>query len=220
MSYQYILFDLDGTLTDPGTGIINSVLHALRYFGIEGDPEFLRRFIGPPLIDSFMKYYGFDEKKARAAVEYYREYYREEGIFENLLYPGIPELLQTLTDQGKQLALATSKPTTFARRILTHFQIDHYFAEELIIGSFLDGRRTAKAEVIAAALALLPPEKEQAVMVGDRKFDIEGAQANGIASIGVTYGYGELAEIELAGPTHIAHTVLDIKTLLEDPSLA
>ncbi|HHW12753.1 MAG TPA: HAD family hydrolase [Firmicutes bacterium] len=215
MSYQYILFDLDGTLTDPGVGIINSVRYALRKFGLDGDPEFLRRFVGPPLMDSFMKYYGFDEEKAREAVAYYREYYGPRGIFENRLYPGIPELLRGLVDRGKQLALATSKPTVFARQVLAHFQIDRYFADDLIIGSYLDGQRTKKAEVIATVLALLPPEKEKAVMVGDRQFDVEGAKANGIAAIAVTYGYGEPAELEAAGPTHIAHTVPELLALLE-----
>ncbi|MBA2132976.1 HAD family hydrolase [Capillibacterium thermochitinicola] len=215
MSYQYILFDLDGTLTDPGVGIINSVRYALRKFGLDGDPEFLRRFVGPPLMDSFMKYYGFDEEKAREAVAYYREYYGPRGIFENRLYPGIPELLRALVDRGKQLALATSKPTVFARQVLAHFQIDRYFADDLIIGSYLDGQRTKKAEVIATVLALLPPEKEKAVMVGDRQFDVEGAKANGIAAIAVTYGYGEPAELEAAGPTHIAHTVPELLALLE-----
>ena len=215
MSYQYILFDLDGTLTDPGVGIINSVRYALRQYGLDGDPQFLRRFIGPPLVDSFMKYYGFDEAKAKEAVAYYREYFGPRGIFENQLYPGIPELLQTLVEQGKKLALATSKPTVYARQILTHFQIDRYFTNELIIGSYLDGRRIVKAEVIAAALALLPPEKEKTVMVGDRKFDLEGARANGIASIAVTYGYGEMAELEAAKPTHFAHTVPELLALLE-----
>ena len=215
MSYQYILFDLDGTLTDPGVGIINSVRYALKQYGLDGDPKFLRRFIGPPLIDSFIKYYGFDEVKAREAVAYYREYYGPRGIFENQLYPGIPKLLQTLFERGKKLALATSKPTVYARQILAHFQIDRYFAEELLIGSYLDGRRTKKAEVIAAALALLPPEKAKTVMVGDRKFDVVGARANGIAAIAVTYGYGERAELEAAGPTHFAHTVPELLAILD-----
>ncbi|NLY90883.1 MAG: HAD family hydrolase [Firmicutes bacterium] len=214
VTYQYILFDLDGTLTDPGAGIINSVLYALRRYGIEGDPHFLRRFVGPPLINSFMEFYGFTEEQAREAVEFYREYYRERGIFENRLYPGIPELLATLTERGKQLALATSKPTVFARQVLTHFQLHHYFAEEMIVGSYLDGRRTNKAEVIAAVLALLPPEREKAVMVGDRKYDVEGARANGIAAIGVTYGYGEVAELERARPAQIAHSVPELLNFL------
>lgn len=215
VSYQYILFDLDGTLTDPGVGIINSVRYALQQYGLDGDPEFLRRFIGPPLVDSFMEYYGFDEAKAKEAVAYYREYFGPRGIFENQLYPGIPELLQTLVERGKKLALATSKPTVYARQILTHFQLDRYFAEEMIVGSYLDGRRTLKSEVIATVLALLPPEKDKAVMVGDRKFDIDGARANGIAAIAVTYGYGERAELEAAGPTHFAATVPELLALLE-----
>ena len=118
-------------------------------------------------------------------------------------------------ERGKKLALATSKPTVYARQILAHFQIDRYFAEELLIGSYLDGRRTKKAEVIAAALALLPPEKAKTVMVGDRKFDVVGARANGIAAIAVTYGYGERAELEAAGPTHFAHTVPELLAILD-----
>lgn len=214
MTYQYILFDLDGTLTDPGVGIVNSVLYALRRYGIEGDPQFLRRFVGPPLINSFMEFYGFTEEQAREAVEYYREYYRVRGIFENRLYPGIPELLAALTERGKKLALATSKPTVFARQVLAHFQIDCYFAEELIVGSYLDGRRTEKAEVIAAVLALLPPEREKVVMIGDRKYDVAGARANGIAAIGVTYGYGDQAELEEAKPAALVHSVPELGQFL------
>lgn len=214
MAYHYILFDLDGTLTDPGAGIVNSVLYALRHYGIEGDREFLRRFVGPPLFDSFIEFYGFTEEQAREAVEYYREYYRVQGIFENRLYPGIPELLAKLTEQGKILAVATSKPTVFARQILAHFQIDHYFAAEMVVGSYLDGRRIKKAEVIGAVLALLPPEREKIVMVGDRKYDVEGARANGIAAIGVTYGYGERSELEKAQPDQIVHSVPELLNFL------
>jgi len=212
--YRFIMFDLDGTLTDPGEGIINSTLFALARFGIQEDPLKLKRFIGPPLIDSFMRYYGFNEEKARKAVEFYRVYYREKGIFENHLYPGISGLLKTLTERGKILVLATSKPTVFARQILEHFEIARYFEEELVVGSYLDGRRAVKAEVIRTALLLLGGDGENTVMVGDRKFDILGAKANAIDSIGVTFGYGEQDEIELAGPTQMAHSVEELGELL------
>lgn len=216
MSYhQNILFDLDGTLTDPGEGIINSTLYALRHLGIEGDPAFLRRyFIGPPLLDSFMKYYGLSATRALEAVELYREYYRERGIFENKLYPGIADLLKTLKLAEKKPALATSKPTVFAREILAYFQIERFFDKQLIIGSYLDGRRSAKAEVIGAVLSLLGEAGKNAVMVGDRKFDILGAQANGLDSIGVTYGYGEKQELETAGATYLVSSVAELGALL------
>jgi phosphoglycolate phosphatase len=150
-NYDIVLFDLDGTLTDPKLGIINSIQHSLKYFGImENDEECLREFIGPPLIESFMKYYFFNEDDAKLAVAKYREYFAEKGIFENEVYLSIPELLAELFDNSKKLVLATSKPLIFARRILDYFQLSKYF--QFAAGSNLDGTRTKKSEVISYAL--------------------------------------------------------------------
>lgn len=201
-----LLFDLDGTLTDPGVGITNSVMYALKFFGIiEHDREKLYPFIGPPLLDSFMEFYGFDEQKAEQAVARYREYYRETGIYENQVYDGIPELLKKLNAEGKILMVATSKPEPFAKQILTHFDMMQYFAA--VAGSDFERTRNTKGEVIAYALELyvrmsgrpMQELKERAVMVGDRSYDIAGAKENGICSVGVLWGYGSREELEKAG---------------------
>lgn len=212
--YQYILFDLDGTLTDPAEGITNSVAYALSEFGITvEDKTQLNVFIGPPLTDSFMNYYGLSEEEAKKAVTYYREYFKPKGIFQNKLYPGVPELLQALKDGGKRLLLATSKPEVFARDILAHFGIDKYF--DFIAGATLDGTRSKKADVIAYALETFGvTEKGKCLMVGDRNQDINGAKTVGIDSLGVLFGYGSLDELETAGATYIAETVEDILTFV------
>lgn len=211
---KHIIFDLDGTLSDPGEGIINSLSQALEHFGIKGDPQILRTFIGPPLTDSFQEHYGFDAEQTAEAIRLYRKYLLEDGLFKNVIYPGIPELLQDLTDKGKTLAIATAKPTVQARQVLEYHQIDHFFKEELVVGSFLDGRRTNKGELIATVMELLGGIPEEKVMIGDRKFDILGAKANGIDVIGVTYGYGELEELESLKPTAFAESVDELKKLL------
>ena len=211
---KYILFDLDGTLSDPGEGIINSLIHALKHFGIEGDPKILRRFIGPPLTDSFKEYYDFDAKQTAEAIRLYRQYFHEHGIFQNILYPGMKELLEDLVWAGKTLAIATTKPEVYALEILEYFNINHLFRKELGVGSFLDGRRTNKGELIATVLERLGDKPQHMVMVGDRKFDIIGAKANGVEVIGVAYGYGDLEEIEAFEPTAIAHTVKELRQLL------
>jgi len=215
-NHNFILFDLDGTLTDPGEGIINSLQYSLDRYGIKGDREILKQFIGPPLMDSFQKYFDFDEEKAQEAIAIYREYFAEKGVFENEIYPGIPELLKTLKDQGKELAVATTKPTVFAHQVLKYFSIDSYFKEELVIGSFLDGTRTDKSEIIGTVLELVDSSNLSKVMVGDRKFDVLGAKAHGIPAIGVLYGYGSIDELETAGATVIAQTVADLQRLLTD----
>lgn len=198
---RQILFDLDGTLTDPAEGITKSVAHALRSFGIDV-PELseLNCFIGPPLADSFMERYGFSREKAMLAIERYREYFAGRGIFENRIYPGVPEMLASLQGRAR-ITLATSKPTVFAKRILEHFSIARFFDD--VVGSELDGRRTDKAEVIADALAPDMP----AAMVGDRKHDAAGAAKNNIPCVGVLYGYGSRAELEAAGVSHICESV-------------
>lgn len=214
MDKKYMLFDLDGTLTDPQEGITNSVAYALEQYGIHvEDRSSLNKFIGPPLKDSFMEYYGFAEDRAEEAVWKYREYFNEDGIFENKVYPGIPQMLQRLNDQGKILIVATSKPTVYAKRILERFELSQYFAD--VQGSEMDGRRTKKEEVISYALEQNQiTDNEQAVMIGDREHDIIGAKKCGLDSIGVLFGYGSREELEGCGAGQIVDTVQMLEDLL------
>jgi len=218
---DYILFDLDGTLTDPKEGITACVQYALSSFGIEEpDADELTPFIGPPLKESFMEFYEFDEKKAEAAVEKYRERFRDKGIFENRIYNGVPEMIRKLKGNHKRLAVASSKPTVFVEQILNHFEIGKYF--DVIVGSELDGTRTDKAEVVSEALRRLyegrdgeiEEKKRNTVMVGDRKFDVAGAKAEGIVSVAVSYGYGPLDELKIAKPDYIVRSVEELEKLL------
>ena len=216
MNKTHILFDLDGTLTDPGMGITNSVAHALAHFGITvTDRSELYRFIGPPLMDSFMEYYGFTEEQATEAVKVYREYFADRGWAENTVYEGIETLLAELVAAGKTLLVATSKPQIFAERILTHFGLDKYFTH--ICGVALQAPRGySKADVIREALtAAGVDDLTTAVMVGDRHHDIDGAKAVGLDSIGVLYGYGDREEHETAGADAIAESVDVLKQLLQ-----
>ena len=175
-----ILFDLDGTITDPAMGITNSVMYALKKFGIEvPERSELYKFIGPPLAESFEKYYGFSD--GQKAVEAYREYFAPKGIFENEVYEGIEELLSTLKNRGYNIYLATSKPEIYAKQILEHFKIDKYFSDA--VGSELNGDRVEKGEVIAYLLK--KHNITEGIMIGDRCFDIIGAKENGLKSVGV-----------------------------------
>lgn len=215
MEKKYIFFDLDGTLTDSADGIINSVIYALKSYGMEaGDREALRAFVGPPLAGSFSKYYGFDEKKSLEAVERYREYFREKGLFENQVYPGIREMLEELKKRGAVLMLATSKPELFSRQILEHFDLMQYF--DFLGGATMEEKRTAKADVIRYVLESCGLEDclSQIRMVGDREYDIIGARENSIRSVGVLYGYGDRRELEEAGADTLAETVEELKKLL------
>lgn len=208
--YQNLLFDLDGTLTDPGIGITNSVAYALEKYGIKtSDRTRLYKFIGPPLQDSFEEFYGFSKEDAKMAVQYYREYYKEKGIFENKLYDGMEHLLQSLCEAGKKLFVATSKPEAFAVQILEYFSVNQYFT--YIAGSNMDGTRSKKEEVIAYALkAGKIQDLSSAVMIGDREYDVTGAKKAGIASIGVLFGYGSRKELEAAGADALAESPKDI----------
>ena len=208
--FETILFDLDGTLTDPALGITNSVAHALSKWDISvSDRSELFKFIGPPLLDSFAEYYGFSDEQSRLALKYYREYFTDRGMFENRVYEGIPELLSNLKAQGKQLIVATSKPEEFAVRILQHFKLDGYF--DFIGGASMDETRVKKADVIQYALDTCNiNNKASVVMVGDRHHDIDGAKLCGLPSIGVTYGYGSIDELKDAGADFIALSVEDI----------
>lgn len=211
--FNYILFDLDGTLTDPKLGITSSVQYALRALGIE-EPSLdkLEPFIGPPLADSFREFYGLDEGQIETAIAKYRERFNDRGIYENEIYPGIAEMLAALKASGKKLSIASSKPTRFVERILDYFDIRTYF--DVIIGSNMDGTRSNKEEVVEEALRqmlpseMTPAEKKAAVaMVGDRRFDIEGAREHGITSVGVSFGYAPEGELEQAGADYIVDTV-------------
>lgn len=212
--YQTILFDLDGTLTDPGEGITNAVAYALHKYGIEvTDRTTLYPFIGPPLKESFEGFYGFSPEQAEQAVAYYREHFRDIGIFENVVYDGAEELLAAVKAAGKKIILATSKPEEFARRILEHFGLTGYF--DGVYGSCLDGTRRHKDEVIAHALADSGiTDLSGVVMVGDREQDVLGAAKNNLPTIGVLYGYGSREELTTAGATHIVESVEELKQYL------
>lgn len=209
---KYFLFDLDGTITDTGEGIMKSAQYALDAFGIHEEPEeHLRRFVGPPLDDSFREFYGLSERQAWDAVEKYRERYREKGVFESPLYPGIGELLAELS-QRAAVCLATSKPLHFAGQIVEMRGIDRHFTVK--IGANMDGTMTDKAQVIGEVLRQLGnPPKAEVIMIGDRRQDILGAKAQGVESIGVGYGYAEEGELEAAGATYTVSTVAELKKL-------
>lgn len=214
---KYMLFDLDGTLTDPKVGITTCVQYALHSMGIEEpDLDKLLPFIGPPLKDSFMQFYGMDEEQAGQAIEKYRERFQDTGIFENEVYKGIPQMLEELQNKGVQLAVASSKPTVFVNRILEHFDLKKYF--RVVVGSELDGRRVNKDEIIHEALNKLfyykPIQKELVYMIGDRKFDVEGAREHRIECVAVTYGYGSIEELKEAKADYIVRSVEELRKFL------
>ena len=209
--YRVILFDLDGTLTESGEGITRSVQYALEKIGKpEEDREKLKVFVGPPLLEQFMNYAGLGEETARRAVEYYRERYKKQGIFENELYPGVEQMLQGLREKGFRLAVASSKPEYFVTQILEYFHINQYF--EQIVGSGLDGSRSSKAEVIEETLARLQmsDHRQDVLMVGDRKYDVLGAREAGLSCLAVSYGYGSVEELEAAEPLKIVDSAEEI----------
>ena len=213
MKYKYCLLDLDGTLTDPGIGITNSVMYSLKKFGIEvADRSELYSFIGPPLPDSFKRVFGFSEEQADRAVTYYREYFRDKGIFENVVYPGIPEALEQLKSKGVIVALATSKPYEFSVRILDHFDLMKYF--DYVGAATMDGRISKKTDVIAHLLEEIGDvDKSTVLMVGDRNQDIDGAKANELHSAGVLWGYGSREELAGAGADYIIETPEELADL-------
>lgn len=212
--YQYILFDLDGTLTDPGEGITNSVAYALKKYNIiVEDRRELYKFIGPPLQESFLRFYGFSEEQSLEAVEFYREYFSVKGIFENKVYKGTEETLSALKDKGKHIILATSKPEKFARQILEHFDLMKYF--DFVAGATMDGTRSKKDDVIRYAVSNYPVnDLSKAVMIGDREHDILGANNVGMDSIGVLFGYGDNDELTEAGATYIVKEMKDILNIV------
>lgn len=210
--YTTFLFDLDGTLIDPKEGIINAVLYVLEKMGIEEvNISELDSFIGPPIQQSFADRYNMNEIEVERAVFYFREYLKQSGLLENKVYDGITALLQELKDAGNRLFVATSKPTVFAKQVIEHFQLTSFFEE--IVGSNLDGTRIKKEEIIAHILQKNEElKKEEMVMIGDRKHDVIGANSNGIASIGVLYGYGNENELSDAGAIHIVKDVEELQS--------
>lgn len=221
--YQYLLFDLDGTLTDSAEGIIKCVKYAAEKMGAEyKDAKELRVFVGPPLSESFQKVYGFSKEESQQAIAYYRERFKPIGMFENAVYDGIPELLRKMKENGKVNLIASSKPEEFVKNILEHFDIAKYF--DIIVGASMDESRNTKEAVIEEALLQLKStdqygqySDDKCVMIGDRKYDIQGAKYFGLRNIGVSYGFAPEGELEEAGADVIVDTVAELtETLLSE----
>lgn len=221
MTRDIILFDLDGTLTDPKEGITGCVRYALERFGIAvDDREILTPFIGPPLLDSFERFCGMNRLHAEQAVERYRERFSTVGLYENRVIPGIPGMLAALENRGFVLAVASSKPEVFVEKVLDHFLLTRFFS--VVTGSLLDGRRTDKAEVIVECVSRLAMQlgisagevRRRAVMVGDRSHDISGAKRAGVPSVGVRFGYVVSGELESAGADAVVEDPAGLERLL------
>jgi phosphoglycolate phosphatase len=214
MAYKHILFDLDGTIIDSKIGITQSVAFALEKMGCEKqDLDLLTKYIGPPFSESLVNYNHFNPEQVKEAIGYYRERFKEKGVFENTLYPGIKEVFELLIEKGLHIYVATSKPTVFAEQILRNYRLDQYFT--CIVGSNLDGTRVHKADVIEEVLLqgnIL--DRGTALMIGDREHDILGAKKTGLTSLGVEYGFGSFEELEDAGADYVVETVEQLKELL------
>lgn len=211
--YSHILFDLDGTLTNSGLGIRKSVRIALKHFDIEeNDTVKLNRFVGPPLFKSFKTFYGFDDDKADKAVEEYRKYYSEKGIFECEVYPNVKETLKALKGAGKKMYVATSKPEHLARRVVEHFELDSYF--EYVGGATTDRDRSGKHEVIEYVLNTVGLSPSDVIMIGDTKYDVLGAASHGIKTIGAAYGYGGREQLKEAGACRIIDSMDELIKIL------
>ena len=214
--YTHLLFDLDGTLTDPKEGITRSVQHALRHFGIdEPDLDNLTLYIGPPLIPSFMEFHHLTRAQAEEALNVYRGRFSTVGLFENRVLDGVPEMLRNLKEQGKTLVVASSKPEEFVLRILERFELLQYFDE--VTGASMDEKRSEKKDVIEEALRRLgrTENREGIVMIGDRKHDIEGAKLCALDSVGVYTGFAPEGELEEAGATYIFRSIGEMSAFLQ-----
>ena len=216
-NYRTVAFDLDGTLTDPKRGLTAAFAYGLRKIGLDiGDVDSLKKFIGPPLRDSFRDEYGLSEQDADDALMLFREYFGVYGWWDNELYDGIHDLLSSLKAAGKTLVLATSKPEVYSSKILKLFGLSDYF--DFAEGASFDSSREKKCDVLAYALERVGANDErgrsEAVLVGDTRFDVEGARLCGVDSIGVTYGYGSEAELSEQGATYIATSVAEVKKIL------
>ncbi len=210
---DYIFFDLDGTLTDPALGITNSIMYALKKMGREIPPrEELYFFIGPPLVKSFMEYCSIDEEEAYDAVKKYREYFSVYGLFENDPYDGVYDSLEKIKSSGKKLCIATSKPEEYTLRILEKFDLLKYF--DFVCGASMDEKRSEKADIIKYALETTGCKPDDAIMVGDRLHDIQGAKKCGVRSVGVLWGYGSREELEEAGADYIVNDFSELNDVL------
>lgn len=216
MNYRYLLFDLDGTLTDPKEGITKSVQYALKKGGYgDYDPDALTSFIGPPLHLQFCAFCGVEEAEGLRLVDVYRERFGTIGLFENAVFDGIVPMLADLKENGRILAVATSKPTFYTTQILDKYGLSPYF--DAVVGSNMDGTRTVKCEVIGevfAQLRITDEEKKECLMIGDRAHDMIGAKECGIDSMGVRFGYSEENELEEAGATYVTETVQTLRDFL------
>ena len=213
--YQYLLFDLDGTLTNPKEGITKSVQYALHHFGIDvDDPDTLTFYIGPPLIPSFMEFHGLTQEQALEALQVYRQRFASVGLFENEVLEGVPEMLCALKQKGRFLAVASSKPEAYVIRILEHFDLLQYFDE--VVGASMDEKRSAKKDVIEEALHRMgkAPGDRNVLMIGDRMHDIEGAWLCGLDSLGVYTGFAADGELEAAGATYVFHSIRSMADFL------
>lgn len=210
--YKSLLFDLDGTITDSSEGIINSIVYALEKMDVTiTDKNVLKKFVGPPLMDSYKKYFAFTKKEAELGLKLFREYFAEKGIYENRLFEGMDKLLSDLSANGYELILATSKPDVFAKQILKHFDIYKYFSH--ISACPMDEANTTKLDVIKAALEMTSVKnKEEILMIGDTSFDVNGAKICGIDSVGVLYGTDTSEELKNA--TYLAKDVEEIRSIL------
>ena len=215
MHIKTVLFDLDGTITDSAPGIVNSVAYTLDKYGIPyNDKKELEVFIGPPLAKQFELFCGFSEEESYRAVDVYREYYSDRGIFENSVYEGIVSMLKRLKEDGYKVVVATSKPERMAKIIAEHFDIEKYF--DFIGGAHMDGRRTDKKEVIEYVLANSNvSDHDEVIMVGDRKYDVIGAHELGIKCIAVLFGYGSKKELTEAGADYMAETPEKVADIIE-----
>lgn len=213
--FEYVLFDLDGTLTDSEAGIVNAVLYTLDKYNITvNEKDELRKFIGPAIQESFSIDYGFNEEEIDEVIDTFREYYAEKGIFENKVYPGIVEVLKELKNRGKKLAIATSKPEVFTKRILDHFDLAQYF--DYVAAASLDDTKIKKLQLINEVVEFFDVDDlAKVVMVGDRKQDIRGAADSGVSSIAVLWGYGSSEEIEKHKPDYVAEKVEDLLELIK-----
>ena len=210
--YDYILFDLDGTLTDSGPGIMNGFEYSLGKMGVEyPGRDYLKQFVGPPLGDSFEKTLGFSPEDAAKGIAFYREYYADKGVYENDVYPGVFELLDKLKASGKKMIVATTKAELMANVVMDHFGLRKYF--DLMVASNNTDRKN-KIDVLKYAIENGGVDTAKAVMIGDRFYDVTGASHFGIDSVGVLYGYGSRQELEDAGATYIAETVENLSEIL------
>ena len=209
MHYQNVLFDLDGTLTDPREGITRSIQYGLSKMGIdEPDLSKLEHFIGPPLLQAFMATYGFDEARAWEAMGFYRERFAVTGLYENHVFDGVTPLLEELVGKVRQLFISTSRPQLYAREIARHFDFARHF--KVIYGSELDGTRTHKVELIRHLLTEQGLDPAQTLMIGDRKHDLIGARENGLDAAAVGYGFGSFEELSAFAPTYHFQTLAQL----------